>query len=249
MIELALETPKALLEELTPLCDFSFCLAQEVLADGEYAKFYKREKGSDRLVIMDNGFHELGRPLSIPELVEAASRINPTYVVAPDMIDDLPWTYKQWKKCETAFENREALGIFDTVPIPVLVEGPELDQKSFLMNIQPKVLCLPFRRNRLEWFRFHRDTLKQVEHIHLLGVSTIDELRYWADYSERYGFMCTVDTSKPVKWGLLGSRMDQVPSIRHAPIHSSKIASIGHVQEMQRGTIYWNVAYLRRFLG
>jgi hypothetical protein len=233
MINLAMEIPQILYEELTPLCDFEFCLAQEVLASEEYAEAYAQVgegHGLSREVIMDNGFHELGRPLSVPELVDAAARINPNYVIAPDMIDDLPWTYGAWKKCVKAFKKSE------TQVLPVLTSAPELDQKSFLMNVEGPILCLPYRRPRLSWVQFHIDTIvKKWNRIHLLGVSEPAELEEF------------VHISKPVKWGLLGNQLDGLTSWRRAPIRSADIASVENVTPFQKSCIYWNVAYLRRF--
>ena len=246
MIDLAMEIPQVLYEELAPLCDFDFCLAQEVLASEKYSELYTqvgKNHGLSREVIMDNGFHELGRPLSVPELVDAAERINPNYVIAPDMIDDLPWTYEAWKKCAKAFEKSE------TQVLPVLTSAPELDQKSFLLNVEGPILCLPYRRPRLSWVQFHIDTIvKKWDRIHLLGVNEPAELEEFVHISGQTGLRISVDTSKPVKWGLLGNQLDCLTSWRKAPILSADIASVESVTPFQKSCIYWNVAYLRRFI-
>jgi len=243
MITLALETPRVLLQDLSMLCDFDFCLAQEVIADEKYAEFYTQKTHGVREVIMDNGFHELGRPLSVPELQDAAKVIKPNYVIAPDMIDDLPWTYEQWKRAVKAFKGS------DTQVLPVLTSAPELDQKSFLMNVEGPILCMPYRRPRLDWFHFHADTIvKKWDRVHLLGVNELSELARFAELTDQTGIQFSVDTSKPVKWGLLGTTFDTLATLRHAPIHSSKIAAVDSVTAMQRACIYWNVAYLRKYL-
>jgi hypothetical protein len=253
VIELAMEIPRLLLDDLSPLCDFDFCLAQEVINDEEYAKYYHQapnntvwdgETPGQREVFMDNGFHELGRPLSSHELLDASKKINPTYVVAPDMIDDLPWTFKHYEICQKVFKDSK------TTVIPVLTAAPELDQKSFIMNTQDApILCLPFRRPRLSWLRFHADTIaKYFDRIHLLGVSELEELVAMAQLCQEIPLQVSVDTGKPVKWGLMGNRFNELTSLRHAPIHSSKMATIESITDMQRSNIYWNIAYLRRSL-
>ena len=244
MIELAMEIPRALLKDISPLCDFEFCLAQET-DNEEYAKFYKEAvEKIGRTCIMDNGFHELGRPLSVLERFAAANKVNPTYVIAPDMLADLKWTFEEWKKCKHVFRDSKVK------VIPVLVDAPELDQKSFILNIDGDVLCLPFRRPRLNWYRFHREEIrKKFQHIHLLGINTLEELEAFSQLGYEDGIRLTVDTSKPVKWGLLKQRLISLDSVRGAPIHSSSLIGVENVSQEQLGTISWNIAYLRRFLG
>jgi hypothetical protein len=253
MIELAMEIPRLLLDDISPLCDFDFCLAQEVINDEKYASHYHRAKDNTfldgetpglREVFMDNGFHELGRPLSCHELLDAAKKINPTFVISPDRIDDMSFTFKQYEICKDVFKGVNA------IPIPVLTAAPELDQKSFIMNVQDApILCLPFRRPRLDWLKFHRDTIAQYfDRIHLLGVSTLDELDEIGDLCAEAYIHVSVDTGKPIKWGLMGNRFNELSSLRHAPIHSSKMATLESVTSLQLSNIYWNVAYLRRYL-
>ena len=244
MIELAMEMPRSLLNDLSPLCDFEFCLAQET-DNEEYVDFYKNATEKiGRPCIMDNGFHELGRPLSVLELFAAANKVNPTYVIAPDMLDDLKWTFAEWKKCVHVFRD-SAVKV-----APVLVDAPELDQKSFILNVEGDMLCLPFRRPRLDWYKFHRGEIrKKFTHLHLLGINTLQELEEFSQLGYEDGLQLSVDTAKPVKWGLLQQRLLNLESIRHAPIHSSGLIGVENVSQEQMGTICWNIAYLRRYLG
>ncbi len=244
MIELAMEMPRRLLNDISPLCDFEFCLAQET-DNEEYANFYKNAVDKiGRMCIMDNGFHELGRPLSVLELFAAANKVNPTYVIAPDMLDDIKWTFAEWKKCVHVFRDSKVK------VAPVLVDAPELDQKSFILNVGGDMLCLPFRRPRLEWYKFHRGEIrKKFAHLHLLGINTLEELEEFSQLGYEDGLRMSVDTAKPVKWGLLQQRLLDLESIRHAPIHSSGLIGVENISKEQLGTICWNIAYLRRYLG
>lgn len=86
-MKLSLEIPTAYLRDFTPLTDLDFALAHKVLENQEYANFYlDRAKG--RELILDNSMHEIGKPLSVAELEEAAKRCNADYVIAPDQLGE-----------------------------------------------------------------------------------------------------------------------------------------------------------------
>lgn len=80
------------------LGDYLLLLAHDVLAHPkEYDGLIMQLRGThldDLFIIMDNGVIENGAPVSVEELLEAASIVEADVVVGPDMVGDLVGTKK-----------------------------------------------------------------------------------------------------------------------------------------------------------
>lgn len=247
-MRLMMEIPKAWLEYLSPLCDGDFALAQLVLEDKYYADFYRDQSKKGRFVIMDNGFHELGRPLSPPELLEAASRIQPSIVIAPDRLGDQRFGLEQFGETLKVMPPEVGVGI--------VIQGvsPAERAEMFMKTVKhAKMLCLPFKEPRFEWFM---DLLQKIPkyvqwppRIHLLGVNEFWELKAFRDQFAALGIEPTrisVDTSKPIKFGILRKRfVSDIDTLR----------GTGSLDELARkatsecmSDILYNIAFLRKFL-
>lgn len=74
--------------ELSELGDFDFCLAHIALRNETYKRFFMQRVKEGRDVYMDNGVWELGHPLDADTMIELAVEIQPTYVYAPDYMND-----------------------------------------------------------------------------------------------------------------------------------------------------------------
>ena len=245
-MKLGLELPTKVLTQLSQLTDIDFCLAQNALEDPEYAKFFKGQSAKGRMVILDNGFHEMGHPLSIPELEKAFGLVNPSFVVSPDWFGKPIETFDAFQQAKKVFP-KEKLAV-------CLAANGEIDLPQFFMNVcgEAGMLCLPYRANRKEWFislihMFPR--MRWPKYLHLFGMSTFDDLLYFREATIYYGWKCgdvSVDTAKPIKHGLLGKYIHEEMDLRHADISSITL----HKQipnQAQLEACLFNIAYLRRF--
>lgn len=247
-MRLMMEIPRAWLEPLSPLCDGDFAIAHQVLDDKYYADFYKNQSKLGRFVVLDNGFHELGHPLTIPELLEAADRIGPTVVVAPDRLGDQRFGLEQFFETLRAFPPEIGVGC-------VLAGVTPAERAEMFMKVckHAKMLCFPFREPRLEWFC---DLLEKIPkyiqwppQIHLLGVNELWELKAFRDKFEDLGIpskRVTVDTSKPIKFGIVGKRFKKdMETLRG-------VGSLKDVSEKAKAEhmadVLYNVAFLRKYL-
>ena len=84
-MKLAIIQPTSTLGSIGAWNDYHLCLAQQVLKDQEYTEFYRDLKQRGDFIILDNGKAE-GVSLTDEELLEAVNRLDPTVVVAPDII-------------------------------------------------------------------------------------------------------------------------------------------------------------------
>lgn len=247
-MKLMMEIPRAWLDPLSPLCDADFALAQLVLEDKYYADFYRKQSEAGRFVILDNGFHELGHPLSVPELVEAADRIKPSVVVAPDRLGDYRFGLLQFEEMRKALPHEYGVGA-------VLCGTSPAERAEFFMKTMPycNMLCLPFKENRFEWFC---DLLIKIPkyikwppRIHLLGVNEFWELKAFRDKFDDLGIesrRTSVDTSKPIKFGIDRIRFDEkIGTLRGSGSLDEKTRKAS--SECMSDILY-NVAFLRKFL-
>lgn len=243
-----MEIPKTWLETLSPLMDGDFALAQLVLEDKYYADFYANQSKSGRFVVLDNGFHELGRPLSPPELLEATLRIKPSIVVAPDRLGDQRFGLEQF------FETLKIMPPEIGVGVVLAGVSPAERAEMFMKTMKhAKMLCLPFKENRFEWFC---DLIEKIPRyiqwpprIHLLGVNELWELKAFRDKFAEEGVApsrISIDTSKPIKFGILRKKLDsKIDTLR----------GLGSLSELEKKAtkeslpdVLYNICYLRKYL-
>lgn len=252
-IRLSMELPTPFLKQWTSLTDLDFILAHKVLEDKDYAEFFRRRNVPiDRELILDNSYHELGEPLALSDLLEAALRCNADYVVAPDKVGDLEFNASQFEEAQKVLA-----GFKIAVIMTGTTEGSQREREEFLFRVrEADMLCHTFKSPlRLEWFQ-RSGLAHRWYRQHLLGVSELSELREWATQARNDVRVWSVDTGKPLKWALRGKKLDELDSLRLSPrtttlgeasIESQKILSVSEseitpeVQEL----FYHNVKVLR----
>jgi hypothetical protein len=240
-IRLALEIPAASLRIWQPFTDLDFVLAHKVLEDRAYAEFF-RLRSLDRELILDNSMHELGVSLPILDLLEACERVNATHVIAPDKLEDPAWTLEQFN----ALAERN-LGLNTAV---VLAGDTPEEREHFLeQTTTASLLCLPFRRSRLEWF-FEQHLWTRRRRFHLLGMSSFHEVDAWAWIADQFPRLnLSIDTGKPFKAGLLGRIMDDGFSLRGMPVSSADLLNVESIDQARAHLIQVNIQALRQHLG
>jgi hypothetical protein len=242
MIGLAMEIPTDFLDSWTPLTDFDFVLAHRVLEDVAYRRFYAK-RPSGRECILDNSMHELGHPLPVASLLEAAVAIRADFVIPPDRLGEAAWNLEQFRRCAWEFRDTP-IGVASVL----CGATPALRETYMWHTRSAPMICLPFREPRLQWFFDSPRNIHLFERVHLLGVNELDELRRFATLSARSTrTRWTVDTAKPIKWGLEGALLESLTSLRNAPTGSKELLDLRqrHVTPFQEHTIRLNVAALR----
>lgn len=247
-MRLMAEIPRAWLPVLSPLFDGDFAIAHQVLEDKVYSEFYAHQSKKGRFVILDNAFHELGVPLTAKELLEAATRISPTIVISPDKIGDQRFTMHQF------FETLEVMP--PEIGVGVVIQGvsPAERTEMFMKTVKhAKMLCLPFKEPRFEWFC---DLLEKIPkyvqwppRLHLLGVNELWELKAFRDKISELGIpprLVSVDTCKPIKFGILRKRLkEDIESLRGAGPLSSLVEK---ADSKCMEDVLYNIAFLRKYL-
>jgi len=230
-MRIAMEIPIAHLEELTPHCDYDFCLAHLLLDYGphhKYTKFYRKQVENGREVWMDNGFHELGYSLPLSKLLEAAKMIHPTHFVAAEVAKDPTTTYHHVLQAAEEIAKKK---------LPYKLVGAWQGSNSALERLEKvcDVVALPFRRPRhtiLDSSNSHR--------YHFFGIRTLDELRRTPPRS--------IDTSAPIKYALFGVDMEtRERRLRTPPLSYDLILSPNHLIQTVRNIEIMRKAARRDF--
>lgn len=241
MLRLSLEIPTDFLPWWSPLVDFDFTLAHQVLQNTTYARFF-RERPASREVLMDNSMHELGAALPAADLQRAADLCHATYVIAPDKLGE-PALNERW------FHETRA-SISSTYSIGVVMSGrtPE-ERRSYLKSVAPAgMLLLPYRENRLAWFKEQESLILSTwKRIHLLGVNELPELTDWVRISKQHPVVdWSVDTAKPIKHGIARRRIDDGKSLRGAALSSADLLNHRDIDGEQAEYVEGNIKLLRR---
>lgn len=210
-VGLALELPTLALEAVSPLADLDFVLSYRVLQDEAYAAYYARPRPAGRELILDNGLFELGVAADWPELMDAAGRVKPDFIICPDQLNDGRFNLEQLERAVLIYGAQpEKLG--------VVITGRDADERARLVNaalsMNVGLLCFPHTETRLEWYVDLEMTFGiefAARRLHLLGFIDFDELHAW----RRVGLpRLSMDTSKIAKLALAGRWIDDGQPLR-----------------------------------
>lgn len=246
MIQLAMEVPTKLLPVMSRWADLDFALAHQVLEREDDAEFY-RNRPNDRTLILDNSMHELGRALPVADLHRAAKLCDADYVIAPDELGK-PEQNLEWYRDTQSVMGHE-------FKIAVVLAGRTKEERlEYLRTVKgADMLCLPFREPRFEWANEHPYRITAFQHVHLLGVSELDELRAWQTAASLYTKVrWSVDTAKPLKWAVQNEDLEDMylskVSLRGAKLSSKDLLNITSIPEDVLDQAKKNVDFLRTFL-
>ena len=244
-MQLAMEIPKPHLSELSALTDVDFALAHEVLEDAHYAKFYKEQRAQGRRVVLDNSMHELGtKALTVPELLEAAKKIDPSCVIAPDRLGDAKFTFE-------SFEQLRKDPKLNWDPA-IVIQGTTYEDRIKLFNgvrSFTQTMCLPYREPRLKWMTEliigSPAYVKFPPYLHLLGMQDGQELVEFNKLVRQYGYPSnnvTVDTAKPIKWAMKGKKIDSLETLHGGGLLDHK----AKMNDVQQALTLYNICVMRK---
>lgn len=221
MMYLAQEIPTSMLEIWAPLSDFDFLLAHKVLEDRYYAEFFAR-RPEGREVLLDNSLHELGYPLPLSDLLEAAKRCKATCVITPDRVGDVEFNAQQFHAAQSALS-----GFRLAVVMTGSTDGSSAEREKFLFDVrEAQMLCLTFKEpKRLAWYR-ESAAAKKWYRVHLLGVDEFSELDEFATIARNDVRSWSVDTAKALKRAMEGLKLDELASLRGSASHERLSANV-----------------------
>jgi len=237
-MNLSMEIPTPHLEYFSRLCEQDFALAQLVLDDKTYAKFYRDQSDKGRRVYLDNGFHEMGHPLSVSSVLEAATLIDASVVICPDKFGDRKFTYEGYKEMVTAG------GPF---PLAVVLQGNDpFERAEFYEAVRKStsVYMFPYKasdrpRRFREFLTYPRSAAQRS--VHFLGVSTLQEIAQLENLSQVLD--ASYDTCKPFKLAYAEMYMTPASNLRGMGREKFKEP----MTPLQREVALYNLALMRSY--
>ena len=251
------EIPRCLIDEHQDfISDYQFVLLHKILEDKDYAEMVCDFANNGEFTYLDNSCFELGESLDNDILYEWFQRLEPDFVVLPDVLGDRKRTLER----SIEFANDYP----DTIPngMPV-IQGATPDEMIDCYNDFTEysdkwpIIGIPFvyrwadkdptlqaneRIKLLE--RMDRECIdRDIKH-HLLGTWQAREFAHYRDYN----WIHSIDTSNPVMAALDGTPYAGIHGLTQKP--TSTFDSIYDMKEedIDLDLLYYNVDSFRQIV-
>ena len=95
MIQVSHESPICMLDKSHLYNDYDYALVHLFDDYPQYYDHFKKSLQQDRKVYLDNSIFELGKSFNNKKYIEWINKLNPTYYIVPDVLEDAAGTIKQ----------------------------------------------------------------------------------------------------------------------------------------------------------
>lgn len=259
-MKLALECPTYLLKDIQPLADMDWILTHLVLQDEAYAKFYRE---SNNFQILDNSVNELLDPCSLEDMKKANEVLGGVdVIVPPDYLGDHLSTEKALDKAVEVFGIDKILPVVQGHELRYVMECAEYFKKLGFTGIAVPYDITCNRTDSREVMASRRGEVidplvaeYDFYDIHLLGMTTIEELKTYQDTEQ----VKSIDTGVPIVYGMNCMHLDepwnfkkdkptmsQMEGFREFIDEGSTRHALGPSDKLS--AIFWNIAYLRKVI-
>lgn len=207
-MKLAIISPVSMLEECST--HYHLVLTQYYSTIPKYRDFYLRRRALGDFIILDNGAAEIKHSIDDKYLVEVARELRPNVLVAPDVIHDYNKTIERTRSFIGAYSvSMRELGI-SIMGVPQGETKEEWWDCYSLFNDTIGIQWLGISMFYDKMFDGRDKLLKSIEQTvtkpcHLLGIHK-NPLKV-AD-EKKFSFVRSVDSAKPVEFGLEGLTLD-----------------------------------------
>lgn len=216
------EAPKSIFKEVQKVTDGDYALVNLFDEDPEYYQLFVDALADGREVILDNGVFELGKAWDAEEFVKWIRKLQPTYYIVPDVLEDATGTVQSFFNFIERFPQLpgKCIGVAQGKSYTDMIDcykaiEPYCDMIamsfdfSWFQNpacgVNRYIQAMIGRRVMLDMMVDECVINKNKPH-HLLGVMLPQEVRYYTHTGnrERFNWIYSIDTSNPVVHGLKG---------------------------------------------
>ena len=220
-IRVGFECPNEMFPSILPLGDFNFALTKEVLKSPELAEYYRTSK---KFCFLDNSTNEELVPCSLKEIEQAANLIHPDKVVAPDFLGDSTKTLAGLPATIDTFGRGNVLPVVQGASLEEIFDCAKgVRGHSFDCIAVPYDLVLGRNASVADMARvrslvvYHLVETLKFKRIHLLGLTSLEELVYYWWVPEIRSSIESIDTGGPILMGLQGLKYPQEWSYKRTP--------------------------------
>jgi hypothetical protein len=256
------ESPISMLEASRKYNDYDYALVHLFEKYPEYYNFFKVSLTLGREVLLDNSIFELGEAFNTKKFAEYVEKLNPTYYVVPDVLEDSQATISSFHKFCLSYPNLSGLkiGVVQGTTYQELVdcynymsEHADYIAISFDYSWYQTIACSNTDCKLQRQMKGRKQFINMLiqdgiwnesKPHHLLGCSFAQE---FTDYKHVYGIR-SLDTSNPVVAGIVGERYLKGIGLQHKP--SVMLANLikEDVTPEQREDILYNTAEFKKLL-
>ena len=258
------EIPRCLIDEHQDfISDYQFVLLHKILEDKDYAEMVCEFAGCGEFTYLDNSCFELGESLDNDILYEWFTRLEPNYVVLPDVLGDKKRTLER----SLEFVNDYPDTIIHGMPV---IQGSTPDEMiecyndfmKFEVGHEGGILGFPIIGIPFVYSWIDKDpTLQANERIkllekmdkecinkslkhHLLGTWQAREFAHYRNYD----WIHSIDTSNPVMSALDGTPYAGIHGLTQKP--KSTFDSVYNMKEedINLDLLYYNVDTFREIV-
>lgn len=218
------EAPKSIFHEVQKVTDGDYALVNLFESDPEYYQLFKNALAQGREVILDNGVFELGTAWQADEFVKWIRRLQPTWYIVPDVLEDGELTIARFFDFINKYPNLpgKRIGVAqgrnynDMVKCYKAIE-PHCDMVAMSFDFSwfqderaassPYTQAMVGRRVMLD-LMLQEGVINVSKPHHLLGVMLPQEVRFYThpQQGSKFSWIYSIDTSNPVVHGLKGIR-------------------------------------------
>lgn len=91
-MKIAHESPISLFEKVQQVTDYDYFLVHLFEQNPSYVKCYEKSKILNRETILDNSIFELGVAFDMDKFAESIVKLEPTWYIVPDVLEDAQGT-------------------------------------------------------------------------------------------------------------------------------------------------------------
>jgi len=260
MTKIAHEAPLSIFDEVQNLTDYDYALVHLFEENDEYWDKFVQAKGKGREIILDNSIFELGEAFSADKFYPWIERLQPTWYIIPDKLEDAQVTVKNVKEWQHV-AGCKSIGVvqgknYDEMEWCYKEIEPHVDKVaisfdySFFIdadqygNLPTKFHYYMFGRDDLIHRLLYNNIINTSKPHHLLGCGLPQEFKSYKGYE----WIDSLDTSNPVVAGIKGIEYDGVCGLEDKP--SVKLFTLinEYIDERTRATIRRNIDWFKQIV-
>jgi hypothetical protein len=216
-MKIAHESPISLFEKVQQVTDYDYFLVHLFEQNPSYVKCYEKSKILNRETILDNSIFELGVAFDMDKFAESIVKLEPTWYIVPDVLEDAQGTVDNIRVWNDKFSKKvpgKKIGVVQgrsyseiTDCYDYMVNFAKVDMVAISFDYSYYEYIIPHPNKYVSWMlgrvqllsRMVRDNviIPQIP-VHLLGCALPQEFSYYKEYDWIY----SLDTSNPVVHGL-----------------------------------------------
>lgn len=215
MKKIAHESPLAIMDEIRNATDYCYCLVHLFEKYPEYYKYFETSLKLGREVVLDNSIFELGTAFDADRFAYWIEKLQPTYYIIPDVLEDRNKTLDQYYNWIDKYRNLpgKKIGVVQGTTYKEIAScyqhlSKHCDKIAISFDYSLYKKLFPHENEIVSWSmgrvvlinRLLNDKVIGDKPVHLLGCGTAFEFKFYQD--PRYDFIDSIDTSNPVVSGL-----------------------------------------------